>query len=191
MTDFSTEIATGKIIIEESGSIVIIGQNRKYSVPQYISWIAAAPATCGESWAGSGLPFPNRHIAYDTPEAFKGRIRSADGRFTIRLKGLPNAFYTGLGSSYVPPHIRLDFVPITPTTIATAVRTYVELTTGIPFRLLTDPAQRKNVGFYAGNDMLPIRTAEETLRDSAYPTEPAHKGIYVAPVDFWGAVPRQ
>lgn len=189
MTEFRTEIANGKIIIEESGSVVIIGQNNKYSTSQYISWIAAAPATCGESWSGSGLPFPNRHIAYDTPFASKGRIRSVDGRFTIRLKGMPNAFYTGLGSSYVPPHIRIDFIPITPSKDAISLRTYIETNQGIPYRLLTDSTQRKNVMFYDGNEMLPIRTAEETLRDSSYP-ETANKGTYILPIDFWGADPR-
>lgn len=180
MHPFATGQAVGTFNIEENGTIVVSGKNTVFSGPQIISWIAAAPATAGESWAGSGLPHPNRAAAMET--LLRGTLTSPDGTFTFRLAATPGSFYTGLGSHYVPPYVRIDFIAVSKDSKKT--RTYIQLAEGIPFRVLTYPSRGRDVTFYAGRDLLPVRSGEEILRASAYPCD--HK----TPVNFWGgAVP--
>lgn len=180
MHPFTTGQAVGTYNIEENGTVVISGKNTVFSGPQIVSWIAAAPATAGESWAGSGLPHPNRQTAMDTH--LKGSLTSPDGTFTFRLNNIPGSFYTGLGSHYVPPYVRIDFIGVSVDTKKT--RTYLQLSEGIPFRVLTYPVRGRNVDFYGGRDLLPVRSGEEILRASGYPSDGK------TPIGFWGgAVP--
>ncbi len=190
MQRFTTAHATGTIEVQATGAVIVSGRNTLFTGPQNITWLAAAPATRSSSWSGSGMPYPNRSIAMDN-SPHQGTVVSPDGSFVIRLDAMPNAFYTGLGSVYVPPHVRIDFE-----VGATRARTYIQLSDGIPFRTLTYApppmtAPKRDVMFYSGRELLTVRSAEEILRASAYPTNEAAAGTATYPLNFWGSVPPQ
>lgn len=161
------------------GNLTINGTIKGYENRDVdIIYWAAAPATRGIGFTGSGLPYPNPDQAYDqTPN--QGAARATGGQFSIKLKS-PNAYYVGLGSLYVPPvlHVKVcgeDTVH------------HIPISSGIPFRTLTYPAPpsknpRSNAMFYCTGD-LPIRSQEQILRDSAYRSE------VPMPDNFWGLRP--
>ncbi len=146
------------------GDLTINGMLKGYEMKtvNIIYW-AAAPATRGMSFSGSGLPYANPAQAYDqTPN--QGSTTAHGGKFTIKLRA-PNAYYVGLGTLYVPPmlHVKIcgdDKVH------------HIPIGHGIPYRTLTYPAPpskkaRADPMFYCTGD-LPVRTQEQILRDSAY-----------------------
>jgi hypothetical protein len=96
----SVTMEGSKIIIV--GSVLALG-----SSPQTIRWRAPAPCTRGLSFSGSGFPHPNQEQAYDV-RSENGIIESNTGEFRIVLNDMPGAYYSGLGSIYVPPHVELD-----------------------------------------------------------------------------------
>jgi hypothetical protein len=75
--------------------------------PMTIRWRAPAPSTRRFSFSGSGLPHPNVEQAYDV-RASAGEIKSLAGEFVIVLDDVPGAYYSGLGSIYVPPHVEIE-----------------------------------------------------------------------------------
>lgn len=170
----------GLVIDEGDGEFSVkgrlIGKNNKN-----IIWWAANPPTYITSFSGSGLPYPNPNIAYENT-VNKGMVKTdCNGYFHFRVR-YPNSYYTGLGSKLVEPncHIKLCDSNESHT---------IKLGNGIPFRMLTYPPlisshrPRKNPMFYSGRDKLPVRTQEQIIRDSEYPT------INEMPVDFWGLKP--
>jgi len=176
---FNEMTCEGLVKNNGEGNLTINGiikgyENRDVDI---IYW-AAAPATRGIGFTGSGLPYPNPEQAYDqTPN--QGAARATGGQFSIKLRS-PNAYYVGLGSLYVPPvlHVKVcgeDTVH------------HIPLTHGIPFRTLTYPAPpsknpRSNAMFYC-TGTLPVRSQEQILRDSAYKSE------VPMPDNFWGLRP--
>ena len=72
-------------------------------------YLAASPCTRGCSYDGSCLPFASEAQATDrTPSRGTARIE-ADGTYRARLAGVPNAYYTGLGTDLVPPSMRIAY----------------------------------------------------------------------------------
>jgi hypothetical protein len=53
------------------------------------------------------LPHPNQEQAYDV-RSRSGTINSSLGDYRIVLDEAPGAYYAGLGSIYVPPHVELE-----------------------------------------------------------------------------------
>lgn len=92
------------------GAITVQGRIRKFQgQKQTIRWISPQKPTRGIGFNGSGLPFANSLQAFDnTP--YTGVIESDDGSFSLQMDDLPNAYYTGLGSTYVPPVLMLETV---------------------------------------------------------------------------------
>jgi hypothetical protein len=161
------------------GNLTINGTLKGYEGQDVdIIYWAAAPATRGIGFTGSGLPYANPNQAYDqTPN--QGAARAMNGQFKITLKS-PNAYYVGLGSLYVPPVVHVKVC-------GDNVVHHVPIGSGIPFRTLTYPAPpsqnpRTNAMFYCTGE-LPIRTQEQILRDSAY------RADQPMPDNFWGLRP--
>jgi hypothetical protein len=179
---FNKDLCQGSITYQGAGDLLVRG-NLKVPVAgdaQLYFW-AAAPPTKGISFSGSGMPYPNALVAYDrTPN--KGVVPIINGAFQFSIKH-PNAYYIGLGSLYLPPHI--NFKLCAPGQADNYFS--VQINDGIPFRMLTYPAPptkkpRLNAMFYCEPEK-GARSQEAILRASAYP------GGYTMPDNFWGDRP--
>ena len=168
--------STGKVTVQ--GEITLFGIQ-----PQVIEWIAAAPVTRGISFAGSGQPYPNRHIALEgTPN--KGKLESQDGRFVLHLKDIPAGYYSGLGGVYVPPTI--EFYVTVGSQTRKALLSIAE--TAAPFRWLGGapntmlPTENTETStgramYYNGREEIPLFANQEAaLRARAYPSDMTARG---------------
>jgi len=179
---FNKKVCSGSILYQGKGDLLVSGQLKNmesYNGTLYF-W-AAAPPTTGISFSGSGMPYPSPLVAFDrTPN--KGIVQVANGAFNFSMK-YPNAYYIGLGSLYIPPHINFKLcVPGEDDTYFS-----VQIDDGIPFRMLTYPAPPTNKPrvspmFYCEPEMN-VRTQESILRSSAYPNDNK------MPDNFWGQRP--
>lgn len=141
----------------------------------WVHYLAASPIDRRESLAGSAMPFANAQQAFG-PTANRGRVRVDSGlSVQIPLANYPNAYYTGLGTTYVPPCLHVAY-----TVNGEMRRKMIHLGNGVPFRTLAHPAARTSAMFYDNLD-LPVRTQEDIIKSSAFPD--------VAPSNFWGLRP--
>jgi hypothetical protein len=169
--------ATGSVIV--NGRVTGLGPQ-----PQTIYWIAAAPVTRGIGFAGAGAPYPNREIAFEnTPH--QGKVESADGSFSIELKDIPAGYYSGLGSTYVPPMIEFTSALKNGTKFASNlwindVAVPYRWIAGAPATLRPAVAEEDNLGramYYNGRDQLPLfENQEALLRARGYPGDLAGRG---------------
>lgn len=151
-----------------------------------IRWAAAAPPERNSSEAGSCLPFANEAMAFDGPRAMRGVASSDSGgaKYEVRLRAVPNAFYTDLGTRLVPPSVYVSFEHG-----GRPMQGSATLTGGVAFRSLTYPAIRQA----ASDSMYDVppraaRSQADILFASAYPTEiPA--AYPASPEAFWGGKP--
>ena len=162
-----------------NGIFVVTGSSPTANAT-YVKYWASAPPTYGQSFSGSGMPYPNPAVAYkDTPN--KGVVKLVGGsyRFTLRY---PNSYYKDLGNTYVAPQVSLVFCDAAGNRLSKVYK--IKLGNGIPYRSLiwNQQGYRKNVMGYCNNN-LPVRTQEQILRDSAYPATNEQ-----AP-NFWGLRP--
>lgn len=154
------------------------------AMPQTIVWKGASPVTRGIGFAGAGLPYPNKDIAYEnTPN--QGKIDSSDGTFSIQLKGIPSGYFSGLGSIYVPPMIEF----YSETTEGNKYFTTLWIndtaapyrwTSGAPATLRPESDTEKSTGramYYYGREQLPLFDNQEAqLRAKGYPGDMVMKG---------------
>ncbi len=93
----------GVALNEGDGEILVQGEvNTESPNPTIVYW-APNPPTYSTSFSGSALPYHDSIQAYDrTPNI--GAVKAVNRKFEFRVK-YPNAYYIGLGSLYVPPHI--------------------------------------------------------------------------------------
>ena len=150
-----------------------------------LEYFAGNPPTYMFSYNGSALPYPNANIAYDSNNnSGKVYIKNNDFSFTIKY---PNSFYSQLGNKYIEPHV---IIQITDSSGYKYDSVFIKLDDGIPYRSLShNPPinnwKRQNPFFYSGKEDLPIRSQEEILRDSSYPSNNKY------PNNFWGLKPMQ
>jgi hypothetical protein len=142
-------------------------------------WWAAAPPQRGISLAGSCLPFANAIHAYDNT-INRGVISLTSNHVEFDMR-YPNAYYIGLGSVYIAPHINFK-LEADNLGMRDVMEWTVPINAGVPYRMLAEPPARKGPEFYARKDFT-VRSQEQILRDSAYPC-----GFDMAP-DFWGGKP--
>jgi len=170
---------TVQVTRDTSGRISIVGSMTKFGGQrQKIRWISPNGPHRTTGFNGSGLPYHDAEQAFfNTPNS--GVIESPNGTFKINMNTLPSAYYTGLGSTYVPPVLmlesRLD-------NSMESYRTHVFLSpTGIPYRWIagSPPGPRiapseEEVGrsmFYTGREQLGLfQNQEAQLRFKGYPT---------------------
>lgn len=177
--NFARDICSGTITFLNRKDILVNGKLNTLLPNGTLYYWAAAPPTSGLSFSGSGMPYPSPLIAYDrTPN--KGVINIENGEFSFNIK-YPNAYYIGLGSLYIAPHINFKI------SIAGQPDNYfsVQIDDGIPFRMLTYPAPpskkpRISPLFYCEPEK-PARTQEEIFRSSGYTD--------FMPDNFWGNKP--
>ena len=175
-----------KLLQNMAGSFVVKGQAEgavlvRTAGDAYIKYWAANPPTFGDSYPGSGLPYPNEQVAYEnTPNS--GVVKCDGGAFEFRLV-YPNSYYKDMGTVYVPPQVRFHFADASGKKISKVYT--VKLGEGIPFRSLTWSQQRDwNKGpLYYCNNNLPVRTQAQLLRQISYPS------LNQMPSNFWGLKP--
>lgn len=179
------EQCSGELVNMGNGDIIVRGSVNGFNVDRVMFW-AASPPTYGLSFSGSGLPYPNPTMAFDrTPN--KGVAQVTGGRFEFKLR-YPNAYYIGLGSLFMPPHVNIkpcaagssESDPVNKTVT-------VMLDDGVPFRTLTYPAPpskkpRVSAMFYC-EPSYGARSQETILRESGYPE------VNKMPDNFWGRKP--
>jgi hypothetical protein len=181
------------------GSVTVSGKVTGLgSTPQKIIWKAAAPVTRGIGFAGSGQPYPNKHIAFEnTPN--QGVVESADGSFTLQLKGIPAGYYSGLGSIYIPPMIEFQCVGPGGKQFQTSLwvndtAVPYRWTAGAPATMRPDVNTEDSTGramYYFGRENLPLFDNQEAqLRARAYPGDMVGRG-WPEPDDAkpWARIP--
>lgn len=159
----------------ENGKIFITGHILALPGPMTIKWRAAAPSTKGMSFSGSGFPHPNQEQAYDV-RSTSGELKSTAGMFKLTLDEMPGAYYSGLGSIYVPPHVEFDAMN---STGKTWKGTVLLAEYDIPFRWISgsppgipssnNPDEGRAM-FYKWNPDSGVRSQEAILRSRAFPT---------------------
>ena len=176
--NFDNDYCSGIINFITNRDLQLICRMKINAVGQNIYWWAAAPPTYGISLSGSGMPYPNAIHAYENT-INKGIITvNASNTFQINFK-YPNAYYIGLGSVYISPHVNFK--------MNDNVQWSIQISQGIPFRMLTYPTgqhttPRNSPLFYMSN-YCGARSQEEILRASEYPK------MHEMPANFWGTVP--
>lgn len=184
---FDNEYCSGSVVFMTKIDIVVSMKFKSMFQGKMVMYWAAAPANFGISLSGSGLPFANAIQAFEsTPN--KGLLQvSNDNTLTIEMK-YPNAYYVGLGSLYVIPHLNMK-VLANPDGMPSEndLSITIPIDNGIPFRTLTYPSPpsmlpRNSAEFYRGRPYL-ARSQEAILRASEYPAN------HEMPNDFWGERP--
>jgi hypothetical protein len=93
----------GIAINEGQGEILVQGEVKSKTPNPVIVYWAPNPPTYTTSFSGSALPYHDSIQAYNkTPNI--GATQCTNRKFEFRIK-YPNAYYIGLGSLYIPPHV--------------------------------------------------------------------------------------
>ena len=172
----------GVVLNEGNGNLKVTAKVKSKTPNPYIIYWAAAPNTLSSSYSGSGLPYANPEQAYDNSPNV-GTVQAKNGQFQFNIY-MPNSYYVGLGSLYVPPNIHFKICePGSDNKFVT-----IKLNKGVPFRTLTYTAPPSKLSrtcpkFYDNMHTLPFRSQEQILRDSGYP---CNKPM---PDNFWGLKP--
>jgi hypothetical protein len=163
------------------GTVTVSGHMTKYAgMKQNIRWMAPQKPHRTMGFNGSGLPYHDADQAFEnTPH--KGVIESPDGSFSLLMPTLPSAYYTGLGSVYVPPVLMLETAVVGQENLT--YRTHVFLSPeGVPYRWIagSPPGPRvapseNEVGramYYSGREDLGLfQNQEAILRYKGYPCQ--------------------
>lgn len=138
--------------IQIKGSIIHVSGTIPYTF-QNAYLIAPAPIDTMQNYSGSGLPFPNKFIAYqNTPNKFQIKSNLYETEFIY-----PNAYY--INETLVSPTISLI--------VDDKVVEEKILENPLPLRTLhhRDMRFENRSHFYGSKDfMLPISTAENVMR---------------------------
>lgn len=184
MHTFSNPQCSGTIEIINKKQLVLRGAIKDTVTDGHVRFVAAAPMDRRASFSGSGLPFANAQQAFEnTPN--KGDIQlQMNNHFEIMLESIPNSYYAGLGTVLIPPSVFIMYH-----NGSEIIKLSIQVAEPVAYRMLTYPMSstfsRKSAAFYAGGYELPVRTQEQILMDSAYPSD----GLMQK--NFWGLRPRQ
>jgi hypothetical protein len=162
------------------GDFVVKGDLQgDYPTGAFIKYFAPAPTNYGISFSGSGLPFPNRKMAYEgTPN--RGMVPFNGGHYEFKIQ-YPNSYYDNMGTVLVKPEVQVVVVDEKGNPMSKFYR--IPLGDQVGYRSLTFTEKRNwNNGpmFYCNNN-LPQRTQEQILKASAY-VKKEHP-------NFWGMMP--
>lgn len=102
VSNFESPRCKGQVLINDETKVFTV---KGVCSGRQLRYLAAAPPDFRDSYAGSGLPFPNETIAYDNTQN-KGKVDIKDGKFEFRL-AYPNSYYINGGSTMVKPHVNI------------------------------------------------------------------------------------
>lgn len=182
-TRFASQYAQGSFkSTGYSGEVIVRGVILDSVKNDEISYLAASPTDRRASFSGSGLPFPNQTHAFEnTPNKGKILLKGNAFEFTILY---PNSYYVELGRKLIQPTVYIQYY--TPDNIKRVIT--IDVGTVVPYRTLEYPRQytlaRNDATFYHAHHNLPVRTQEQIMRDSAYPSTSLKMDK-----DFWGLKP--
>lgn len=183
-TKFKTLFCEGEIFSstpDNNFDIVVKGSIVDHVKDNVIYCIAASPIDRKASYSGSGFPFHNERQAFqNTPN--KKAIRLNGNAFEMPLL-FPNSYYVELGNKLIPPTLFIRY-----NNGAGQKMIQIKLSDPVPYRLLGYPPQeftlcRNDASFYHAHHNLPVRSQEQILRDSQYPSKNKMEP------DFWGLRP--
>jgi len=175
----------GHVMVTVKASELLSGLSKFKKL--FVRYWASAPPSYIQSYSGSGMPFPNPEIAFEnTPN--KGVFPLPGHTFQIAID-YPNSYYEDGGKVYIPPKLQFTITDSQGKDLTDINE--IQLGEGIPFRTLQWPRQRnwlstKPFGgslFYLNNEMPPVRSQEQILKESAYPS------TNIEPTNFWGLRP--
>lgn len=147
----------------------------------YMKYWASNSPNYRTSYSGSGLPFPNEEIAFQESDNI-GMVKLNNGSFIIKIH-YPNSYYINNGTKLIKPEIKLRLIDSKNNKLSEIYK--INLGNNIPFRYLSWDLKRNwNIGpMFYDNQNLPIRTQEQILKDSCYPSKNNE------PENFWGLKP--
>jgi hypothetical protein len=181
-TDIHNELFTAKIYQNDDTNVMIKG-SLNMDIKKllkgsriFLKYSAANCPTNGASFTGSGLPFPNKEVAYENTDN-TGILQVFGDVFSLNILK-PNSYYVNHGKTLIRPHINFTFIDGNERSVSNSYR--IMLDDYIPYRSLS--MRREDVLFYDVPN-LPIRTQEQILRESSYTI---NKKEYN---NFWGTRP--
>ena len=142
----------------------------------FLKYFGANCPTNGGSFTGSGLPFPNKDVAYENTDN-TGILQVFGDVFSLNILK-PNSYYENQGKTLIRPHINFTFIDGNERAVSNSYK--IMLDDYIPYRSLS--MRREDVLFYDVPN-LPIRTQEQILRDSKYDINKKEHS------NFWGTRP--
>lgn len=181
---FENVFCTGEIRpAEKNTDLKVVVQMKENVRDNKVHYVAANPPDYRATYTGSALPFAHQQQAFEnTPN--KGVATLFQNACEIYLM-YPNSYYVGLGTVMVPPTLYLEYF----TWNGVKRNVSIPISQGVPYRMLTYPMQftkaRKDPQFYEDGWAMPVRTQEQILRDSAYPSTNRMSE------NFWGLKPPQ
>lgn len=102
VSNFQSSKCKGEVLLNPVTKVFTI---RGTSNGKTLRYLAAAPPDFRQSYAGSGLPFPNEEIAYDHT-ANVGELQLTNGQFQFQIM-YPNSYYVNSGSTLIKPHVHI------------------------------------------------------------------------------------
>lgn len=176
-----------KLMKNDEGDYLVSGKLKnsllKYSSKSdvFVKYWAPNSPTYNTSFSGSGLPFPNETVAFQESDNV-GLVKLNGDSFIIKLH-YPNSYYINMGTKLIEPQVKLRLVDSNNKELSEIYK--INLGNHIPFRSLSwNPQRDWNKGpLFYNNPNLPIRTQEQILKDSAYPSTNKQ------PDNFWGLKP--
>lgn len=106
---FQSGVLKGLLKYEMKNSnllVTIAGHLDKSLNGKNIEYIAANSITRGYSYSGSGLPYPNPEIAYDSTPNKGSVVIDNEGDFKFQIE-YPNAYYVKQGTILLNPHVHM------------------------------------------------------------------------------------
>lgn len=165
------------IIINRGNKLNIVGEiSRNYASNSRIMYWGANPVNTNFSLDGSALPFHSPEQAHDKSKNI-GVSECKNWKFNFNIF-IPNAYYTGLGTIYIAPHIHLKIFDNNKECEYYSIK----LSKGNRYRTLHHPPERTSAMFYDNVLTLPHRSQEQILRDSSL-------NVALKQDTFWGLKP--
>lgn len=182
-TTFKTRYCSGEVSVLDGVKydILVKGTMTEVVPNGEIRYLAASPCDRRASFSGSGFPFHSAQQAFqETPT--RGIIKLQGNSFEVPML-FPNSYYIQVGRELIPPTLFLMYDNAKGEEHVVRIK----LSDPIPYRFLGYPSQftmgRNDASFYHAHHNLPVRSQEQVLLDSAYPSK--NKMSH----DFWGLKP--
>jgi hypothetical protein len=177
---FKTPHCGGTIEKHVDGTVTVEGSFEDGVIVEELKYIAARPVDRRASYSGSGFPYSSKTQAFESTPT-KGVLRNTGGGLmAFRLTfPIPNSYYASLGNKLVLPTLFIFY------TNGAGKEQVIEVVVDdqVPYRFLQFPESRHGATFYHAHHNLPIRSQEQVLRDSAYPSSKQMAE------DYWGLRP--
>jgi len=154
---FNDEYVFLNVSIQNNSKMLLEGYIKNPSQYNKMVVLASNPIDRMINYSGSGLPFPNEHIAFENTK----NMFSVSGTGAINtVFSYPNSFYSRNGKNKILPSIYIELVQGN----NAPFQLQYELSDFNTLRSLINRESRQGPEFYAKKDViLPIDTAENVM----------------------------